>query len=345
MHNVFGRNVRPYPEQAEAVDVAAKYHRGILSMVTGFGKSITMALLIYRLQVRTLVVVPNLELKRQLTETFRSIFGTNKNIVIENIDSPKLKTLTDFDCLLIDESHHVAAKTYRKLNKTAWKGTYYRYFFTATPFRSRDEEQLLFESVAGQVIYSVSYKDAVAKGYITPIEAYYYELPKIPVRGYTWAEVYKELVVDRADRNDLIAELMFKLEEEKKSTLCLVKEINHGDELKRLTGIEFANGQDETSKEYIREFSLGALGSLIGTVGVVGEGVDTKPAEYVIVAGLGKSRPAFMQQCGRGVRMFKDKESCKIILFKDASHKWTLAHFNAQCKILRDEYGVKAVKL
>ena len=43
------------------------------------------------------------------------------------------------------------------------------------------------------------------------------------------------------------------------------------------------------------EFNMGEIKTLIGTTGVVGEGVDTRPTEYVIIAGLGKSKPAFMQ--------------------------------------------------
>ncbi len=61
----------PYPEQNEAARVCASKHRGCVSAVTGFGKSVTMALLIARLQVKTLIVVPNLSLKTQLKDFFR----------------------------------------------------------------------------------------------------------------------------------------------------------------------------------------------------------------------------------------------------------------------------------
>ena len=122
----------PYAEQREAAEVLCR-RNGIASMPTGSGKSITMALLINKLQVKTLVVVPNLELKQQLTSSFKSYFGTLANITIENIDSSRLDSMIDFDALIIDECHHGAADTYRKLNKTAWKGIYHRACFTATP--------------------------------------------------------------------------------------------------------------------------------------------------------------------------------------------------------------------
>lgn len=336
-------DITPYPDQENAVKVCLERYRGICRMVTGYGKSVTMALLVNALQVKTLIVVPNLELKRQLTESFNLWFGPTPNIIIENIDSPVLKSLTDFDCLIIDEAHHSAARTYRNLNRRQWTKSFYRICFTATPYRSREEEQLLMESVTAQVIYSVPYKEAVAQKAIVPVEAYYLECPKIDTDGYTWQEVYSDLVVNNEARNKIIKDVIHTLEGQ--HVLTLVKEIKHGEWLKIISGSPFANGQDESSRPLITQFASGQIKSLIGTTGVLGEGIDTKPAEWVIIAGLGKSKPAFMQQVGRGLRNWPGKETCKVILLKDKSHKWTLAHFNAQVKILKEEFGVVPVKL
>jgi superfamily II DNA or RNA helicase len=253
--------------------------------------------------------------------------------------------MTDFDCLIIDEAHHAAAKTYQSLNKKAWNNIYYRFFLTATFYRNQKNEQLLFEGIAGQLIHTLTIKDAVAKKYIVPIEAYYVELPKIPCAGYTWAQVYNELVVNREDRNMLIAQLLIDLERLEKPTLCLIKEVAHGNNLSKLSEVAFANGQDETTRAFIALFNEGVIKSLIGTNGILGEGVDTKPCEFVIIAGLGKAKSAFLQQIGRAVRNYPGKESAKIILIKDPSHRFTLRHFNEQKKILFDELGIKPVKL
>ena len=337
--------VTPYPEQVNAVKACIRQNRGIVSAVTGFGKSVTMMLLVNTFKLRTLIVVPNLELKRQLTSSFEACFPDMSNITIENIDSKKLNKLTDYDCLIIDEAHHVAAATYRQLNKTAWKGIYHRYFFTATPYRSIKEEQMLFESIAGQVIYEVDHTTAVRKGYIVPLEAYYLDVPKTKVTGSNWSTVYQALVVNNEPRNALIAQLLTTLKAEKKSTLCLVKEIKHGDKLSHACQIHFANGQDEDSKDMIKFFSQGKLNSLIGTTGVLSEGVDTKPAEYIIIAGLGKAKNSFMQSCGRGFRNWPGKTSCKIIIFRDTSHRFSIDHFKNQLKFLRDEFGIEAERI
>ena len=343
--------VQPYPEQTAAARACRTHMRGIISAPTGVGKSLITALIINELQVPTLVVVPTLELKRQLTASLKQLFGEDvvgkdKPIYVQNIDSLAGKTLkTQYDCVIIDEFHHSAASTYRKLNKRAWAGIYYRFGLTATPFRSQDAERLLLESVLSKVIYRLSYSDAVKNNYIVPMEAYYYEVPKKKTQGVKWASVYAELVVNNDARNDLIAALLTQLRLHNVSTLCLVKEIAHGEKLSKLANVHFANGQNEDSQDLIAFFSQGNIRQLIGTTGIVGEGVDTKPAEFIIIAGLGKSKNQFMQQVGRGFRKFAGKESCKIIIFLDRSHKWTREHFKAQLKILEEEYGVIAQKL
>lgn len=335
----------PYKWQLDAVDKAYNAKRGGVIAATGCGKSLVIAMIAAKFNVRTLIVVPTLEIRKQLTADIETFFGKNKNIVVQNIDSAFLKDYSDFDLLMIDECHHTAAKTYQQLNKHVWNNIYYRFFFTATYFRNDTNEQLLFEGIAGDPVYELTYKEAIAKKYIVPVEAYYIDLPKQETDAYTWAEVYSTFVVNYEHRNLLIAKTLLSLEKAGKSTLCLVKELKHGYTLSDLTNLPFSNGQDEVSKDFIRLFNKGEVKTLIGTTGILGEGVDTKPCEYVIIAGLGKAKSAFLQQIGRGVRTYPGKETCKIVLFRDTSHKFTLRHYREQCKILKEELDIVPLKL
>lgn len=330
-----------YKWQVDAVCAAISAGRGIISAPTGTGKSRAIYQLILSLSVKTLVIVPSLEIKKQLSETLSPL----ANVRVENIDAKVLETLTDFDCLIIDEGHHVAAKTYHRLNKKAWNNICHRYFFSATPFRNDSEEQLLFEAIAGKVIYQLNYAEAVESKYIVPVEAYYIEMPKVAVEGYTYRQVYDECVVNNETRNLTISRLLLQLNAIEKPTLCMVREVEHGEILSTITGLPFVSGQDDESRDYIRQFNTGEIKVLIGTTGVLGEGIDTKPAEYVVIAGLGKAKSQFMQQVGRGVRTYPGKESAKIILIKDKSQKYLLRHYNAQVKIIKEEYGIKPLKL
>lgn len=335
-----------YKWQKEALTTIFKdkKERGGIVATTGSGKSLIIALIASIINVRTLVIVPTLEIKKQLIGLINDVFP-GIDIVIEHIGSPRLETLTGFDCLILDECHHAAAKTYRRLNKTVWKWIYYRYFLTATFFRNKEDEQLIFEGICGEVVYELPYKRAVKENYIVPVESYYLEIPKQQCNGWGWKEVYSELVVNNTLRNDIIANLLKSLINNDVYTLVLVKEIKHGEILKEMTGIEFVNGLDQESRKFIEEFNSGKRKILIGTQAILGEGIDTKPAEYIVIAGLGRAKSSFMQAVGRGVRKWKNKESAKIILFKDKSHKFTLRHFNDEIKVLKEEYFVKTEKL
>ena len=339
----------PYPEQSEAAAACMDVDRGIVVASTGVGKSLIIAQIIANIQLKTLIVVPSLELKRQLTDALTGVFGpkhVGKNIVVENVQALDTSVPADFDCLILDEFHHSAAETYQTLNKVAWSNIYYRYGLTATPFRNNAEEAILLESIIDRIVYEIPYKKAVDNGYIVPLEAYYVDAPVTEnVKGDTWSEVYSELVVNNQLRNEMIIDILVKLKWSNIATLCIVKELKHGEALAKEARVPFANGQDGKASEMIRNFCDQKQPCLIGTQGVLGEGVDTKPAEYVILAGLGKSVPATMQAIGRCFRRYGDKESGKVILIRDVSHKWTKDHFNEQCRILKEQYGVTPERL
>lgn len=336
---------KPYPAQQKALWEVLTHNRGTVSMPTGTGKSRVIAMLVAGLKLKTLIIVPTLELKSQLKDTLNASLSSMEGITIENIDSNALNTPGDYDCLIIDECHRAGAKTYRDLNKRVWSSIRRRYCFSATPWRNDPEEQLLYEGICGEVIYSLTYAEAVADELICQVEAYYYELPKVNPEGHNYSQIYSELVVNNKVRNLLIADTISALYHKGKYTLCLVKEIAHGKILSEMTGIPFANGQDEDSRVWIKRFKDGDLRVLIATEGVCSEGVDTKPCEYVILCGIGKARSALMQKIGRTIRRYKAKESGKIIFFKDRSHKFTISHFNIEKKIILEEYGIEAMKL
>ena len=332
----------PYPWQVDAVKAACKANRGIITAPTGTGKSLAIMLLISTLNTKTLIVVPSLEIKRQLQDDVKSN-GLSHLVTVDNIDSTALKTKPKipYDMLIIDEGHHVSAKTYRKLNKMVWDGIFYRFYFTATPFRNDSEETILFEAIAGQVIYKLDYKTAVAKGYIVPLEAYYIDVSKQDTDAFTYREVYNQLVVNNSVRNEKICMLLHSLAEQGKSTLCLVKEIQHG---KNINYPYFVHGGSE-DRRLIADFNAEKVRSLVATMGICGEGLDTKPCEFVIIAGLGKAKSQFMQMVGRGLRRYPGKESAKVLLFKDRSHRFCTRHYRAQCAILKEEYGITPLKL
>lgn len=358
------RKVTPYPEQSEAADAALSNGRGIIVAPTGVGKTCILSLIIDRLKVPTLVVVPGIGLKTQITESLREVFGAlavgplvkgkrEYLVTVENVDGLPEKEVLGFDCVVIDEFHHSGAATYQNLNIKCWNNIYFKFGLTATPFRSRSEERLLLESVLSKVIYQIPYAVAVTKGYIVPMEVYYVELPALEgykSRNKRFQTVYRELVVERDDRNEMIADFAANLINSKASTLILTKHIEHGLILRRklaerLHDVPFAEGANELNNELVEAFNASGSGCLIGTTGVLGEGRDTKPCEWVILSGGGKSKNQMMQNIGRGFRRYPGKESCKILLIRDQTHHWLEDHFQETCKNLLREYGTVPIRL
>jgi superfamily II DNA or RNA helicase len=342
----------PHAWQLDALRALIASERGIIVAPTGSGKATVVALAIEAMQVPTLVVVPTLELKKQLTQSLKSTFGDMKHITVENVDAldPK-KPPKNIDLLIIDEYHTSATKTYQKLNQKAWNDIYFRLGLTATPYRNRDEEQLLFESILSEVIYQLPHQEAVDKGYIVPLEAYFYELPKIETKGNSqnYRAMVSELIIDRPDRIQLIADIVQRLDTAGESTLVLVKEINHGLKIQqaledRGLNIAFAHGENDTNRELLLEFNLRERNTLIAT-GVLGIGVDTKPCSYVILAAGGKSRPQLIQNIGRCLRTYPGKDAGAVIFFRESSHKWFDKHHKTVINIIRDEYNVEPYKL
>lgn len=343
--------IAPYVDQIQAAHRAAQAHRGMIVMPTGSGKSIAMALLVQHLQVKTLIIVPTLALKTQLTEDFRKYFGPTPNIVIENIDSGDLPGHRKFDCLIVDECHFSAAKTYRDLNAKSWGDIYYRFYLTATPFRSREEEQILLESITGEKVFELTYKRAVEAGYVVPLQVFHKALPLTQMKGNvrSWHSVSSELIVNNIARNEAIVKIAQSLDTAGKSTLILVKEVKHAENLRKLfaaKGLEIAvaSGENDNNRELLLEFNLKHRKTLIAT-GVLGVGVDTKPCDFVILAAGGKSRPQLMQNIGRCLRTYPGKTTGTAILILDRSHKFLVKHFNEVQKALAEEYGLKSVIL
>lgn len=348
----------PRQEQLDASQAAVEAHRGVIESPTGSGKSMMIALIINALQVRTLIVTPSLALKEQLTASLKAWFGEDtvgkgKPIWVENVQALKAaKPVVGYDSVIIDEVHRSGCASYRKLNAKAWNGIYHKFGLTATFFRSCENEVMLLESILSKVVYKLPHQTAVEKGYIVPLEAFVYELPKVALKcnGKSWAGVYQELVVKREDRNRLIAYLTANLTEAGESTLVLTKQIEHGEMLQHLLkeyglDIPFAEGKNEANRELILEFNLRLKTTLIGTVGILGEGIDSKPAAWCILAGGGKSKGQFMQNVGRTLRVYPGKETGKVILFHDRSHIWLDKHHKACVKHLRDEYGITPIKM
>ena len=125
---------RPY--QSGAVEAWEKARgRGVVVLPTGAGKTVVALLAMQAAQVRTLVVVPTIDLMHQWHDGIRDKFGLDESqvgmvgggfkserpITVITYDSAAMprRDLSRFGLLVFDEAHHLPSASYRTIAKRA----------------------------------------------------------------------------------------------------------------------------------------------------------------------------------------------------------------------------------
>jgi superfamily II DNA or RNA helicase len=140
--------------------------RGVVVLPTGAGKTVVALAAIARLAVRTIVVVPTIELLTQwhaaiierlgLPEDAVGIVGGGKRMVrditVITFDSAAMRQrrLDGYSLLIVDEAHHLPADHYRAIVEKV--GARYRLGLSATPERLDGRHHDL-DRLLGPVVY------------------------------------------------------------------------------------------------------------------------------------------------------------------------------------------------
>jgi len=172
--------LREYQTEALNTWVRSDYH-GIITLPTGSGKTFIALAAITHLKLKTLIIVPTINLLEQwkhniskflmVSEDDVGIYGggkkEKKEITITTYDSAYIhfNDFVDFGLLVFDEVHHLAAPNYRKIAQGI--PTPKRMGLTATRERP-DELHLMLDSLVGKEIFKLTPEDL--KGYISPFE-------------------------------------------------------------------------------------------------------------------------------------------------------------------------------
>lgn len=295
------------------------------------GKTVTAAKMIWELGVRTLIITPNKEITKMMREVMVKFFGSGavevlttkstqvkKSIAICNIQALiKLdpSALKGVDAVFIDEFHHSAAETYQQVNERHLKDVYFRIGLTATNFRN-DGADLALQGVLSEVLYEYSVQQAIKDGFLIKPEFVIADV-KMRLQETQYQKVYREGIVENAERNKLIADIA--ADNKDKKLIILVQYKEHGDVLKEMIPwAEFIHGEekDDARIQMMEDFRDGELMCLIGT-SVIGEGVDLPCAEALIMAGGGKARSQVIQNIGRVLRIMDGKEKATVYDFTD----------------------------
>ena len=172
--------VRPRPYQDEAVEAwLGAGGRGIVVLPTGAGKTVVAFAAMARLGVRTLVVVPTIELLRQWragieerlalpAEMIGAVGGGERKpgaITVITYDSAAMprRALDGYGLLIFDETHHLPAQSYRAI--AAKSSAPWRLGLSATLERA-DGLHADLESLVGPVIFERDASELAAAKHI-----------------------------------------------------------------------------------------------------------------------------------------------------------------------------------
>ena len=169
---------RPYQDDALAAWLAAE-GRGVVVLPTGAGKTVLALMATARLGLRTLVVVPTIELLYQWRDAMIERLGVAKsNVGILGDGHRELRPITistyasaampeapiaGTGLLICDEAHHLPSPSYSVI--PARCGALYRLGITATPERSDGAENALYR-LMGPVVYQRTPAELSADGHL-----------------------------------------------------------------------------------------------------------------------------------------------------------------------------------
>lgn len=347
-----------YVDQEKCTLALLKANQGIGQVPTGVGKTRIIKDIIQQLGVKTLVITPSTALKEQTAEYLEECFGSkdvgvydkrtnNKPITIVNyhaIKNTDPREWTDFDLMIMDEFHNSSNSTIREFNITHLNSFYFRFGLTATNFTPDEHSAILLESVLSDTVFQMPILEAIKKNYILPMVPVFYDLQNanLSSRG-DYRKDYKVFMDDNESRNQIILDIIKKVENSGHSSLALVKHIDHGKKLSSLGDAVFLNGQDANAKknqDMVKRFNNKEFNKIVGT-SVIGEGINTKACSVVINAKGGKSRKELLQNIGRCLRKKDDHEVGYYFDFIDRKQKNLYKHSQERMRIIREEFGVE----
>jgi superfamily II DNA or RNA helicase len=346
--------------QEEILAQLEKHPRGIIEAATGSGKTLIIKHLIAMKGLRTLVVVPSSNILDIFDEQLTELFGTDNVGIITGGRKETFKPITvatyqslpkippewfkNIEMLITDEFHHSSADTLYELNTNQFKDIYFRYGFTATNYRN-DSSDMSLKAIMSDVIYDYPFDKAIAEGYLAPINFVIYKYNN-PYKQKTWRDENSYALVKNEEYNFKIKGIAEKLDANDISTLIFVNEIEHGETLQELIpNSMFITGKwsKKTNKDILERFNKKEFNVLIGT-SVIGEGVDTVPAQVGIIASGFKADSEVVQKIGRLLRKHEAKKSSVLIDFTNSGTKYLNNHFEERLEIYKRYNGKIAYK-
>lgn len=352
--------IRPEPFQERlleqiAVARARGQHQNLLVAATGTGKTVMAAVDYARLRNRLprdrlLFVAHRKEILDQALGTFRQAlrapsFGElwtgharperfqHVFASIQSLQRADLDHLAPdhFDVVIIDEFHHAAAATYRRLldhvRPLELLG------LTATP--ERGDGQSVLEFFDGRIAAELRLWDAIDQGRLAPFSYFgvhdQTDLSEVTFRrgqGYDVEELTALLTGDHARARLVLSQLkehVAGVDQIRTLGFCVsvrhahfmaAEFARHGLSARAVSGQTPANERDQA----LRDLERGDL-SVLFSVDLFNEGVDLPRVDTLLLLRPTDSPTLFLQQLGRGLRRSPGKVACTVLDFVGQHHR------------------------
>lgn len=226
----------------------------------------------------------------------------------------------EFDYIVVDEFHHAAAPTYRKVIDEF--APIFLLGLTATPYRS--DRQDITELCNGNVVADFELRTGINYGLLTPYHYYgcfddvdYSDIQHDGER-YDVRDLERHLVIP--ERDEAIIGKWRELAEGKPTVAFCVSHRHARRIAERFSeeGIsvaEYISKTDRATREQRRRALAAGDVKILTTVDVLNEGVDFPYVECLLFLRPTESARIFYQQLGRGLRKYPGKSHCIVIDF------------------------------
>jgi len=228
-----------------------------------------------------------------------------------------------FKSIVIDEAHHAAATTYRRI--VDYFNSPFLLGVTATPQRS-DNTRLT--DVFEEIVYYKSIQDLIEDGYLCPLIGYRVktntDITEVEIQNGDYNQSQLEDHINTPERNAYIVASYNNLAADTKA-IVFAAGVAHANDLassfaQNGTSVRVIVGTTpaEERSQILRDFSSGAVKVLVN-VGVLTEGFDEPSLETIIIAKPTRSTLLYTQIVGRGTRLYEGKQHCTIIDISDTT--------------------------
>jgi superfamily II DNA or RNA helicase len=277
-------------------------------------------------------------------ETFQKVFGSDRSYGIYNAEykeydadfvfstnvtmanSLELFEKHTWDYIIIDECHHAAAETYRKILE--YFEPQFLLGITATPERMDGEDVLsLFDQ---NVPYELRLRDAIINGLVVPFK-YYGIRDELIEYGIKETKSHKFVEQFSDDKHvEFISRIIEKhrLPGQKLKALAFCRDISHAirmaqamEEYYHTAYLTGRNSIGERVRAYKDLQDDSADLEILFTVDILNEGVDIPGVNMVLFLRPTDSQTIFIQQLGRGLRKYEGKQYVTVLDFIGNDYK------------------------